>query len=130
VAGRLLADPEIRRVAPTLRHGDLRYDHLLVDEPFGRLLAVKWEAAALGDPARDFAAHFHLGDEFAEATLAAYAAQGGYVGESLRDRITRQWELREFGGIRTAVELNDEDEFVDAIGKLKAGLLLAGHTRE
>ena len=105
--------------------------HLLVDESSGRLVAVvDWEAAALGDPARDFAAQFHLGDEFAEATLAAYELQRGHVDESLRHRIRRQWELREFGGIRTAAELKDEEEFVDAIRKLKAGPLLAGHTRE
>lgn len=128
---RLLADPEIRRFTPMLRHGDLWYDHLLVDERSGRLLAVvDWEAAALGDPARDFAVQFHLGEEFAEATLAAFAAQGGTVDESLRHRITRQWELREFGGIRTAFELNDEEELEDAIRKLKAGPLLAGHPCE
>jgi aminoglycoside 2''-phosphotransferase len=128
---RLLADPEIRRFRPTLRHGDLWYDHLLVDERSGRLLGVvDWEAAALGDPARDFAVQYHLGDEFAEATLAAYAAQGGDVDKSLRHRIRRQWELREFGGIRAAVELNDDEEFVDAIRKLKTGPLLASHARE
>jgi aminoglycoside phosphotransferase (APT) family kinase protein len=127
----LLADPEIRRFTPTLRHGDLWYDHLLVDELSGRLVAVvDWEAAALGDPARDLAVQFHLGDEFAEATLAAYAAQGGHVDQSLRHRIRRHWELREFGGIRTAVELNDEEEFVDAIRKLRAGPLLSCHTPE
>jgi hypothetical protein len=103
----------------------------LVDEPSGRLLAVvDWEAAALGDPACDFAVQFHVGDEFAEATLAAYAAQGGHVDASLRHRIRKQWELREFGGIRTALELNDQEEFADAIRKLKAGPLLAGPTRE
>jgi len=128
---RLLVDSEIHRFTPALRHGDLWYDHLLVEESSGRLLAaVDWEAAALGDPARDFAAQFHLGDEFAEATVAAYAAQGGNVDESLRHRIRRQWELREFGGIRTAVELHDEEEFEDAIRKLKTGPLLAGHARE
>jgi aminoglycoside 2''-phosphotransferase len=124
---RLLVDSEIHRFTPALRHGDLWYDHLLVDESSGRLLAVvDWESAALGDPARDFAAQFHLGDEFAEATVAAYAAQGGNVDEGLRHRIRRQWELREFGGIRTAVELHDNDELEDAIRKLRAGPLLAG----
>jgi aminoglycoside phosphotransferase (APT) family kinase protein len=128
---RLLADPEIRRFTPTLRHGDLWYDHLLVDDLSGRLLGVvDWEAAALGDPARDFAAQFHLGADFAEATLAAYERQGGQVDDGLRHRIRRQWELREFAGIRAAVELNDEEEFVDAIRKLRAGPLLAGHARE
>jgi aminoglycoside 2''-phosphotransferase len=127
---RLLADPGVRRFTPTLRHGDLWYDHLLVDEPSRRLLGVvDWEAAALGDSALDFAALFHLGDDFAEATLAAYAANGGNVDESLRHRIRRQWELRELGGIRKAVELNDDEELVDGIRKLKAGPLLAGHAR-
>jgi aminoglycoside 2''-phosphotransferase len=128
---RLLVDSEIHRFTPALRHGDLWYDHLLVDESSARLLGVvDWEAAALGDPARDFATQFHLGDEFAEATVAAYAGQGGNVDESLRHRIRRLWELREFGGIRATVELHDEEEFADAIRKLRAGPILTGDTRE
>lgn len=122
---RLLADPEVRRFTPMLRHGDLWYDHVLVDEQLGRLVAVvDWEAAALGDPARDFATQFHLGAEFADAVLASYAAQGGQVDRTLKHRIGRQWELREFGGIRTAIELNDWEEFEDAVRKLRAGPIL------
>jgi aminoglycoside phosphotransferase (APT) family kinase protein len=44
-------------------------------------------------------------------------------------RIARQWELREFGGIRTAVELNDREELEDAFRKLRAGPILAGPSR-
>lgn len=128
---RLLANPQMRRFAPMLRHGDLWYDHVLVDERLLRLVAVvDWEAAALGDPARDFAAQFHLGEEFAEATLAAYATQGGQVDQTLRHRVRTQWELREFGGVRTALELNDREEFEDAVRKLRTGPILAGSTRE
>jgi hypothetical protein len=51
----------------------LWYEHLLVDRPSGRLLAVvDWEAAALGDTARDFAAQFQrrtLGDDDRAASL-------------------------------------------------------------
>jgi aminoglycoside phosphotransferase (APT) family kinase protein len=124
---RLVADPEIRRFTPALRHGDLWYDHVLVDPASGRLLAViDWEAAALGDPALDLAVQFHLGEPFAAATLAAYGAQGGEVDPGLRHRVRRLWELREFGGVRAAVELNDRDELEDAIRKLRAGPVLAG----
>jgi aminoglycoside phosphotransferase (APT) family kinase protein len=126
---RLLVDSELRRFAPTLRHGDLWYDHVLVDEHRGRLVAVvDWEAAALGDPARDFAVQFHLGAEFADAVLAAYGALGGQVDRGLRHRIDRQWELREFGGVRTAAQLDDSEELEDAIRKLRAGPIL-GRTR-
>jgi aminoglycoside phosphotransferase (APT) family kinase protein len=128
---RLLADPEIWGFTPALRHGDLWYDHLLVDQRAGQLVAVvDWEAAALGDPARDFAAQFHLGKEFAEATLTAYVEQGGQVGQRLRHRVRRQWELREFGGIATAVELNDRKELQDAVRKLRAGPIFSGSRRQ
>jgi aminoglycoside phosphotransferase (APT) family kinase protein len=127
---RLLADPEMLQFRPTLRHGDLWYDHVLVDEQLGRAVAVvDWEAAALGDPARDFAVQFHLGAEFAEGVLAGYAAQGGEVDRGLKHRIARQWELREFGGIRASVELNDREELEDAVRKLRAGPILAGPSR-
>jgi aminoglycoside phosphotransferase (APT) family kinase protein len=128
---RLLADPKMWDFTPTLRHGDLWYDHVLVDELRGRLVGVvDWEAAALGDPARDFAAQFHVGEEFAEATLAAYDEQGGQIDQGLRHRVRRQWELREFGGIRTSVELNDREELQDAVRKLRAGPILSGSRRE
>jgi aminoglycoside phosphotransferase (APT) family kinase protein len=122
----LVADPELRRFTPALRHGDLWYDHVLVDPASGQLLAVlDWEAAALGDPALDLAVQFHLGEPFAAATLAAYAAQGGQVDPGLRHRVRRLWELREFGGVRAAVDLNDQEELEDAIRKLRAGPVLA-----
>jgi macrolide phosphotransferase len=128
---RLLADPEMFRFTPSLRHGDLWYDHLLIDEPMGGLVAVvDWEAAALGDPARDFAAQFYLGDDFAAATLAAYADQGGEIDQGLRHRVRRQRELREFCGIRTAAELNDQEELDDSIRKLRAGPILSGSARD
>jgi aminoglycoside phosphotransferase (APT) family kinase protein len=128
---RLLADRQMWAFMPRLRHGDLWYDHVLVDERLGRLVAVvDWEAAALGDPARDFATQSHLGEEFAEATLAAYTDQGGQVDRGMKHRISRQWELREFGGIRTALELNDREEFQESVRKLRAGPILSGRRRE
>ena len=76
----LLADSELTGFTPALRHGDLWYEHVLVAEESGRLTGVlDWEGAALGDPARDLAVQFHLGDDFAEATLAAYASRAGDV---------------------------------------------------
>lgn len=122
---RFLADQDLLGFEPALRHGDLWYDHVLIGEELGRPVAVvDWEAAALGDPARDFAVQFHLGASFANAVLAAYGAHGGEVDQPLRHRIARQWELREFGGVRAAAELQDREELEDAIRKLRAGPIL------
>jgi aminoglycoside phosphotransferase (APT) family kinase protein len=123
---RLLADPLVLSFTPAVRHGDLWYDHLLVDTS-GRVTGVlDWEAVAIGDPARDFAVQLHLGAAFADAVLASYAAQGGMVDAALKHRVARQWELREFGGVRGAAELDDGEELEDAVRKLRAGPILAG----
>ena len=120
-------DDELERFQPALRHGDLWYGNVLVDESERRLVAVlDWENVAVGDPARDFASQYHLGEPFASAVLAAYAEAGGPVDESLRKRVWTRWELREFAGIGTALELDDADELEDGIGKLRAGPILAG----
>ena len=43
----------------------------------------------------------------------------------MRRRVQWHWELREFGGIRGAVELDDREELEDSIRKLRAGPVLA-----
>jgi aminoglycoside phosphotransferase (APT) family kinase protein len=117
----LRADERFGRFQPRLRHGDLWYENLLVTE--GRLVGViDWGTAEFGDPAEDFDTLRHIGDDFAEAVLAAYP----HADSDLRHRIQRHWELREFWGIFLALELGDEDELHDAVRKLRAGPVLAG----
>jgi aminoglycoside phosphotransferase (APT) family kinase protein len=122
----LLHDAEFGRFTPVLTHGDLWYDHVLLDEEFAHVVAiVDWESAALGDPASDLATQLHLGEAFAEATINAYAALGVRVDEAFRHRMRRHWELREVDGVRQAVALNDRDELEDGVRKLRAGPILA-----
>jgi aminoglycoside phosphotransferase (APT) family kinase protein len=114
----VLADDDFRRFEPVLRHGDLWNENLLVDQ--GRLVGVlDWGAAAIGDPAEDFAPLRHVGAAFADAVLDAYGAD-----DALRHRAWRHWELRELYGIRAALELGDEEELADGIAKLRAGPIL------
>lgn len=116
---RLLDDERLRSYEPRLRHGDLWYENLLVED--GRLVGVvDWEAAALGDPAEDFAALRHLGEPFARTVLA----ECGGEDPDLEYRIERRWELRELHGVRLSVELGDADELADAVRKLRAGPIL------
>jgi aminoglycoside 2''-phosphotransferase len=125
-----LSDPTLERFGAVLRHGDLWFGNVLVDEGSGSVLAVlDWTNAAIGDPAKDLARQLHLGKRFAASVLQAYEARGGNTGPTLRHRIRRHWELLEFVGIRTAVELNDPDELNETVEKLRAGPILAAHSR-
>jgi aminoglycoside phosphotransferase (APT) family kinase protein len=117
----LRVDERFRSYEPRLRHGDLWYENLLVED--GRLVGViDWGTAEYADPAEDFDALRHVSDDFAEAVLAAYP----YADADLRHRIERHWELRELWGISLALELGDEAELADGIRKLRAGPVLAG----
>jgi aminoglycoside 2''-phosphotransferase len=117
----LRADERFRSFEPRLRHGDLWYENLLVED--GRLVGViDWGTAEYGDPAEDFDALRHVSDDFADAVLAAYP----YAEGDLRHRIERHWELRELWGIFLALELGDEAELADGVRKLRAGPVLAG----
>jgi aminoglycoside 2''-phosphotransferase len=115
----LRADERFRTFEPRLRHGDLWYENLLVDN--GRLVGViDWGTAEYGDPAEDFDTLRHVSDEFADAVLDAYPdADAG-----LRHRIERHWQLRELWGVLLARELGDADEVADAVRKLRAGAVL------
>jgi aminoglycoside phosphotransferase (APT) family kinase protein len=115
----ILADRRFRTFEPRLRHGDLWHENLLVAD--GPLVGVlDWGGAAYADPAEDFDALRHVSDAFADAVLAAYP----HADADFRHRIQRHWELRELWGVRIAVELGDEDEFADAVRKLRAGPVL------
>ena len=114
----ILDDNDFVRFEPVPRHGDLWNENLLVAG--GRLVGVlDWGAAAIGDPAEDFAPLRHVGDAFADAVLDAYGAD-----EALRQRARRHWELRELYGIQAALALDDEEELGDGIAKLRAGPIL------
>jgi len=120
------ADEALERFDAALRHGDLWFGNVLVDEASRAVVGVlDWTSAAIGDPAADLARQLHLGESFAEAVLSAYEDRAGRVDRTLRHRIRRRWELLEFAGIRTAVELDDPEELEETIAKLRAGPILS-----
>ncbi len=120
------ADDALERFDAVLRHGDLWFGNVLVDDASGSVVGVlDWTNAAIGDPAADLARQLHLGESFAGAVLSAYEDRGGRIDRTLCHRIRRRWELLEFAGIRTAVELDDPEELEETIGKLRAGPILS-----
>jgi len=120
------ADDALEHFDAVLRHGDLWFGNVLVDEASRAVVGVlDWTSAAIGDPAADLARQLHLGESFAEAVLSAYEDRAGRVDRTLRHRIRRRWELLEFAGIRMAVELGDPGELEETIAKLRAGPILA-----
>jgi aminoglycoside phosphotransferase (APT) family kinase protein len=120
-----LADKRMRNGHPSLRHGDFWHGNILVDPSSGRLTGViDWEKAAIADPAEDLATLRHLTGGLADSVLRAYQKESGVVHPDLVYRTDRYWELREFGGVLGAVEMNDQAEFAESIQKLRQGPIL------
>ena len=116
-------DSELFRFVPRLTHGDLWYGNILVDADTRLVGVIDFEEAHIGDPAADLAVQRHLGGEFAEQVLEAYAEAGGRVDEELRHRVQRRWELREWDGIAFALEEGDRESLTDALDKLERNLV-------
>lgn len=110
------------RFTPSLIHGDLWYENVLVDPEHTRILGIlDWEEMAFDDPAQDFATLRHSGDDFSDEVLASYARAGGQVDDDLLARRDWHWECREITGIATALQTNDPSEIDDALTKLMNG---------
>ncbi len=128
-----LGDDAMRRYTPSLCHGDLWYENILVDDrgaavgdPATVSGVVDFEGAAVGDPARDFATQLHLGAPFVHAVLQAYRELGGIPDDGVAYRVRRWWEAREFDGLAFALRHDDAAEFRDALAKVRAGPILHG----
>jgi aminoglycoside 2''-phosphotransferase len=120
-----LADPALQHFDAVLSHGDFWFGNVLVNDESESVVAVlDWTSAAIGDPAEDFARQLHLGETFASRVLRAYESRRGAVDPALIHRMKRRWELVEFAGVRTAIELDDPEELKETIGKLRAGPIL------
>jgi aminoglycoside phosphotransferase (APT) family kinase protein len=121
----VLADDAMDRFSPAVRHGDLWYEHLLVDGHPPRLVGVlDWEGVGIGDPATDLAVQLYLGEPFLAQALQSYVGSGAEGGAALTRRIRRHWQLREFGGVRWSLEQSDEAELEESLAKLRAGPIL------
>jgi aminoglycoside 2''-phosphotransferase len=110
----VFADDILLDYQPTLCHGDLWYENVLVEN--GIITGIiDWENVTLGDPMMDFAPQYYLGEDFAQAVMEAYQ------GEINLHRIQRWRQLREWFGMRIALH-HDPDEFEDALTKI-AGII-------
>ncbi|MEO8286388.1 MAG: phosphotransferase [Chloroflexota bacterium] len=121
----LLQDDSFRTFRPVVHHGDLWYDHILIDSSLSRVVGIfDFESAAIGDPAQDFATLLHLGRLFTGRVIDAYSAAGGVLDAGFSHRLQKLWELREFDGLHTAISTGDAPEIQDAIRKLRTGPVL------
>ena len=93
-----LKDERMKHFEPVVRHGDLWYEHILVDCSVTRVLGVlDFEDTAIGDPAVDFATQLYLGKDFAKLVVTDYAGMGGVADPFVWHRIERLQVLRSSG---------------------------------
>ena len=111
--------------AESLVHGDFWSGNIIVDDALERLHGViDFVQAHVGDPAEDFAALFHAGPTFTSEVLIAYARQRPDVRlETLVERASWWWELREFQGLARGLDAHDEMQIEDTLAKLRVGPL-------
>jgi aminoglycoside phosphotransferase (APT) family kinase protein len=121
----VLNDPILDDFVPVLRHGDLWFGNMLIDERSTRLHAVlDWEHAAIGDPAEDIATQRYLGQDAAAAVTEQYGRLVGGLDSQFLRRADHHFALREINGIRRCIEMNDDDELDEEIRNLRNGPLL------
>lgn len=122
-----VTDERMQSYKPVLVHGDLFFANVLVDEDVSEVAAVlDFEDATLGDPAQDLAVQHHLGQEFAEAVLAAYTQECSGMDGLLEYRVRQLWILREFSGLECFLQTDNESEADECVWKLRHGPLFRG----
>ena len=115
-----LKDERMQQYEPVVRHGDLWYEHILVDSSVGKVVGVlDFEDTAIGDPAVDFATQLYLGKDFARLVVDRYAGLGGVVDPLVWHRMGRLQVLRELRGLRSAIRLDDQPEVEASVDKLR-----------
>lgn len=116
------ADHDFWNAPRAFRHGDFWHENILIDPDTLELLGViDLEYAAVSDPACDLATLRHLDLSFAAEVAAEYEAAARDLGPHFELRIDRYWELREFDGLRFAVEYDDPAELQDGLQALRDG---------
>lgn len=117
---RYLNDERLLSYEPRVTHGDLWWQNLLVDESGSQLLAVlDWELAVVGDPARDFAGLAYLGYDFLDRVFDEYEKIAGVPDPALRYRTPLVFQVREFWGLRHAVQFPKQRELDDSLAKVR-----------
>lgn len=100
-------------------HGDLWYGNMLIDENRRLTAVIDWECVALTDPALDFVPQIYLGEAFDKQVMDAYQRLGGTIDQHLSYRVDQLRIVREFDGLQTAIALDDQDEIVESIDKIR-----------
>lgn len=120
-----LVDLRTTLFRPTLCHGDLWYEHILLDEQSWIVTGIlDFGGMRIADPALDIATQMHLGEPFTAAVLAAYHLASAPVDATFGQRVRRLWEHREFAGLYDALRLGDADELAGAVAKIRRGPVL------
>jgi aminoglycoside 2''-phosphotransferase len=122
---RFFRAPERHRFVPSLAHGDLWYENLLLDDTGSRVTAIlDWESLNIGDPAQDLARLRYAGSAFAEDVHNRYVALCDRADPLLAIRTQWFWEAGEFHGLRWSIDQHDAAELDDAVAKIRRGPIL------
>jgi hypothetical protein len=62
--------------------------------------------------------------------LDAYRQRGGQIDDTLRERIDRFWEAREFNAVQLSIDMNDQSELEDSLDKVRNGAVLKPRATE
>lgn len=113
-------DAQMLRYTPTLRHCDLWYENLLLDDDASKVIGVlDFEAADIGDPALDFAAQQYLGESFVGHVVSEYRSLGGSIDATIRHRTEKLLVLHEFDDLRFELRADAAGEIEGSIAKLR-----------
>ena len=112
--------------APTVVHGALREEHLLLDGMLRDLIGVVgWQSVQAGDPAADFAAVVEtFGSDFGWRVMTRYGELGGEPNAALFRRVRQQGVVTRFRQLAEAAAAGDEQRTETAVAALRASAAL------
>jgi len=114
-----LDDDKHWRFEPTITHGDLGPEHVLVS-PSGELVGViDWEEVRTGDPAWDFAWWLHANEPLGRRTLSAY---GGAPDDRFLLRARHAFDLLPWHEVEHGVTAQDESVIAAGLDGVRARL--------
>ncbi len=113
---------------PTVVHGGLHEEHLLLDAYMRDLIGVVgWECVQAGDPAADFAAVVEAyGSDFGWRVMTRYGERGGDVDAAFFRRVRQQGVVMRFREAAEAATVGDDDRSAAAVEALRASAALRG----
>ena len=124
----LLNDEGSWSFEPTVVHGGLREERLLLDAYMRELIGVVgWERVQAGDPAADFAAVVEAyGSDFGWRVMTRYGELGGEVDAAFFRRVRQQGVVMRFREAVEAAEAGDAERSAAAVEALRASAALRG----